>query len=119
MKKDDQFNERRKFIRFNKNFGINIVSLNDVATLPKLDHEIGVNISLTGILIKCEKPIERDSTTRLKIMLVKNRAYKTIEANAKVVWCNRSFDQKTAYCIGMKFTKLSRSDKATLTWYLK
>ncbi len=119
MGKQDLGKERRRFIGFHKHFGVNIVALNGVDTLPKLDHEVGVNISLTGMLIKCERPIKKGSKARVKIMLVKNGVYRTVEASARIMWCDKSFDQKTAYCIGMEFARLMRGKRIALAWFFK
>ncbi len=120
MKTDRQLLERRNFIRFNKAFGVNIIEVSGKKTLPKFDHEIGVNLSSAGALVKCERPIRNNSKIKLKIMLVRNGSYKTIETSAKAIWCEKSFDPKiVCYYIGLGFTRLSRSDKGKVTWFFK
>jgi hypothetical protein len=117
VKKRGRFLERRRFIRFSKSFGVNIIALNDRETLPKLDHEVGVNLSLSGALIKCEKQIPENSKILMKLMLVRDRAYETICVKARVTWCMKFPDPKTTYYIGMKFLGLKTVDIARLKWF--
>jgi len=120
MKTDKRLLERRRFIRFNKTFGVNIIELNGKKTLPKFDHEIGVNLSSGGALIKCEKSIKAGSRARIKIMLVKNGTYKTIETGGRVIWCEKSFDPKIVfYYIGLGFTRIQARDKDKIIWFFK
>jgi len=120
MKKSiDSLRERRKYRRMKKAFGINIVSVGKRATLPKLDHEIGLNISLGGLLIMCEHFLKKNTAVGIILMLMKKGAYRTIKTRGRIIWCRMSFEPSAAYFMGIKFTKLSRRDKKVIAWFFR
>jgi len=84
---------------------VEIISCNGKKTLPKLDDEIGLNISDGGLLMECSKKLDKGTRLRLKIMLIYTSSYKIIELPAKIVWCKRSFCK--TYYLGCKFTRIT------------
>ena len=119
MRRPDRLVEKRKFVRFARTFGVNIIALGRKKTLPKLNHETGVTLSLGGVLIRCERSIAKGSRVTLKIMMARNGQYKTSVASARIVWCKRSFDSRTTYYIGAKFERLSPDNRAGIRWFFK
>ena len=111
--------ERRKYRRLHKPFGVNIVSVGKKKTLPKLNHEVGLNISLGGILVKCAKLIKKNTVIGLKLMLVKDGVYRTLEARGRIAWHKLSFERPTTYFMGIEFKRLSHKDKQKILWYFR
>lgn len=107
--------EKRKHRRIYKIIGTNIIRHNAKEYDPKLDEEVGLNISAGGILIECEKKLERQDKLKIKVMLTFDTVYKIIELNTEVVWIKKSF--RNTYFIGCKLTKLSLKDRSILKKY--
>jgi len=89
-----------------------IIACNDKKTLPKLDDEIGLNISDGGLLMECSKKLAMGTRLRLKIMLIFASSYKILEIPAKIVWCRKSFCK--TYYLGCKFTRLTPETKRAI-----
>ncbi|MFC1590828.1 PilZ domain-containing protein [Candidatus Omnitrophota bacterium] len=120
MKREFDFlREKRRYRRLNRPFGVNIVSVKKRRTLPKLDHEVGLNISLEGILIKCERILRKNTAVGLKMMLVKDGAYRTLETKGTVAWNKASPGKKATYLIGIHFRKLPLKYKRVISWFFR
>jgi len=104
--------ERRKHKRINKQIPLNITGFNNKKTLPKFDEEIALNISETGILIECSKPLPIATSLNLKIMLNLDSGYKTIETTSAIMWTKES--HRKTYYFGCRFMELSEEDKTSL-----
>ena len=104
--------ERRRHRRINKIVGVNIIQYDTKKTLPKLDAEVGQNVSEGGILLECSKRLTRGTYLKLKIMLFFDSKYKIIQTSARIVWNKRSF--RKTYYLGCKFTRLSPKARLTL-----
>jgi len=109
--------ERRKYRRIQKSFGVNIVAVGKKATLPKLDHEVGLNISLGGMLIQCEHMLKKGTPLSIKLMLVKDGVYKSINAKGRVIWQQQSFEKKNTYFLGIKFDRIQPLEQEKIVWF--
>ena len=109
--------ERRKFVRIYRRIGVNIVGYNNKKTEPKLDEEVGHDISLGGILLECSKRIPVGSALRLKIMLTFDDSFRMIRSGARVVWNKRSF--RDTYYLGCKFSRIDQKERAALIRFIK
>lgn len=105
--------------RYAKSFGVNIISVGGKSTLPKFDHEIGVNISCEGMIVKSERRIRSGTRVRVKVMLVRGHLYRIVETPAQVAWCERSFDRALSYYLGLKFTSAVPDRVATIEWFFR
>ncbi len=107
--------ERRRHRRIYRIIGTNIVRHNTKVYSPKLDEEIGLNISQGGVLLECEKRLAKNDRLKVKVILAFDSAYKTIQPCAKIVWAKRSF--RNTYFLGCRFTNISQKDRSTLRKY--
>jgi len=107
--------ERRKYRRIHRIVGTNIVRHNTREYLPKLDHEVGLNVSEGGVLLECEKRLAKNDRLKVKVMLAFDSVCKIVQPCAKIVWAKRSF--RNTYFLGCRFTKISRKDRSTLRKY--
>ncbi len=107
--------ERRKYRRIYRVIGTNIVRRNSGRYSPKLDAEIGVNVSRSGILLECEKRLAKDDRLEVKVLLPFDSVYKAVRSRAKVVWTKTT--PRSTYFIGCKFTKLSPKDRQIIRKY--
>ena len=64
--------ERRRSKRTTRIVGVNIIQVGKKKTLPKLDHEVGMNISPAGILVHSDKPLKHSQILQMKIVLTKD-----------------------------------------------
>lgn len=109
--------DKRRYVRIPGRIGVNIVKYNRKKTGPKLDEEIGLNISIGGILIECSKKLSVKSILKLKIMFPFESKYTIISGAALVMWNKKSF--RKTYYIGCKFDRLKEKDKFVLIQYIK
>ena len=107
----------RKDERTHVRIGVNIIGYNGRKTLPKLDEEVGLNISIGGMLIECSKKLVTGTSLKLKVMLTFNSSYKIILVPAKIMWVNKT--SQGTYYLGCKFTRLKTQDKTILKRYIK
>ncbi len=107
-----------KRVMLNRQFGINIVSVNKKKSLPKFDHEVGVDLSMDGILIMCTKPLRAGTTLGLDIMLVRGNSYKNIKTTGKVKRCEVTQTRPRTYSIEAKFIHMPRDNRLKIAWFL-
>lgn len=108
----DKTIERRRHKRKSELVGVNIIGLNNKSIHPKLDEEVGLNVSEGGILLECLKRLPKQTHLKLKIMLILDSKYKIIQPPAKIIWNKKSFCN--TYYLGCKFTKLRHNDRLLL-----
>jgi len=108
--------ERRKHRRIYRIIGTNIIRHNDKEYNPKLDEEVGLNISLGGMLIECEKQLAKEDRLKLKVMLTFDSVYKIIQPTARIVWTRKT--ERGTYFLGCQFTRLSPPDRLNLRRYV-
>lgn len=109
--------EKRGFKRLDRMIGVNIISCDNKNTEPKLDEEVGLNVSEGGILLECTKRIPKGTSVSLKIMLALDTGYRIVHTAARIAWNKKSF--RHTYYHGCKFSRLKHDDKLLLIRYIK
>lgn len=109
--------EKRRHVRIGRKIGVNIINCNGKKTIPKLDEEVGLNVSIGGVLIECSKRLARGTKIKLILMLTFDAKYKIIEVPAKVSWNKQSY--RKTYYLGCKFQRLKPKDRNALVRYVK
>jgi len=104
--------ERRRYKRRGATIALNIIRCGRKKTLPKLDEEVGRNISESGILLECSKRISKGKSITLKIMLSHNHKFRIIQTAAKVKWCKESF--RDTYYSGCQFMRMKPADRRAI-----
>lgn len=104
--------EKRRHKRMYKLMAVNIMGFDNKKTLPKLDAEVGQNISEGGILLECSKRLPKGTSLKLKIMLLFDSKYKIIQTFVRIIWNKKSF--RKTYYLGCKFTRLKHKDRLLL-----
>lgn len=104
--------ERRRHRRKTELIGVNIKGINHKKIQPKLNQEIGLNISEGGVLLECSKRLAKGSHLKLKVMLILDSKHKIIKAPSIVVWNKKS--RQNTYYLGCKFTRLEHNDRTLL-----
>jgi len=109
--------EKRKYPRIHSKVGLNIIACNGKKTTPKLDEEIGLNISVGGVLIECSKRLAKKTRLKLKIMLTSDSKFMIMQIPARIAWNKKTF--RNTYYLGCKFTRLKPRDEKIIIKYIK
>ena len=117
--------ERRKYKRIKKILGINIIKVGKKRTLPKFDHEVGLDFSPAGVLISSEKPIKLQESLRIKMAVASADDFALLEVAGKVAWCARQKARRAmarkegGYHLGVAFQRLTPSNLRVLKKFYK
>ncbi len=95
--------ERRKYHRINVAWPISIVSGEE-----SIEGKT-INITVDGVLISCEEPLQLDEVLRISINPPNHQG---VEVNGKVIWSDHyAIDEQDAtFGIGICFVKISDVD---------
>jgi hypothetical protein len=96
--------ERRKYHRINVSWPISI-ALDEESIEGKT-----INVTVDGVLISCEEPLELNEILRISINPPNHQG---IEVNGKVIWSDHYAidEQDTAFGIGICFVKIADVDR--------
>lgn len=99
--------ERRGSFRRQASFPTDITRVNQFKFKKKWDHEVGVNIGITGLCIRSMKPLPEKANVTLAILLYNDEA-ELVETDAKLLWTQRRIvDRQKLYYMGLEFTNLN------------
>jgi hypothetical protein len=96
--------------------GVNIVKVGTKNTLPKLDHEVGVDITPAGVLIESTAFIAHSKTVHMNVFLTKNEVFTQLKLKGKVLWTKRYKKRRNQIAVAFQF--LSPKSRETLERFL-
>lgn len=105
--------ERRKTPRIAQYAGLNITEINGFTAKPKLNHEVILDISETGIKatiwLSRKRTFLKDTELKMEIMLRDEYIEDIIEVKGKIVWMKElTKEEKYSYYIGIEFNEIDR-----------
>jgi len=101
--------ERRKAVRIPERLKVSFRTIREGGADPKTSAAETVNLSASGLCLKCSEALKRDDHLALELSL-EGRA-DPVMAVGQVVWCDRD-DQ--GYRVGICFTWLREEDRKAL-----
>lgn len=117
--------ERRKYQRVNRFFAINIVAVDtngrtirfdNHKASPKFYDESGMDFAPEGVKIICSKPLPREASIQMKILIPDAEGLNLIKANGTIKWVREVKGKfKKYFMIGVNFRKILPRDFAKLT----
>lgn len=106
--------ERRGSYRRQATFPADITRVNQFNFKNKWDHEVGVNIGLSGLCVRSSKALPEKANVTLSILL-HNEDAELVEVDAKLVWTQRRVENREKlYYMGLEFTKLASDVRALI-----
>ena len=111
--------ERRHTFRKSVGFHIDIVRVNDLTFKSKWHNEVGTDIGLSGVGIRCSKPLPKKANVTIAILL-RGDGFQLLKVDAKLAWIKKIVeDKKERYFMGFEFTKLDPENQEKIRHYLR